>query len=152
MARALLGMAALLSLLVLCSQTAADQGERTDNGETVLAAQLRGTWVAVSIEQAGRKEDPPKGQELTFTFEAVKVVINEGTRITEGTYITNDTKNPKEIDLIPPKDLRGGDPIKGVYRIDGDTLKLAFSRRGARPSTFDGKDNEGGVITFKRKK
>ena len=152
MKRQLLCMAALACLLAFVGQTPADQGERYDNTETVPASQLRGTWIAVSMEQGGRKENLPNGVEMKFTFDKGKLAVNEGGRATVGSYITNDARNPKEIDLIPPKDLKGAEVIKGIYRVDGDTLKLSFTRGGNRPKGFNPKVNESGVITFKRKK
>jgi uncharacterized protein (TIGR03067 family) len=152
MKRQLLGPASLACLLVLLSQAAADQSERSDNTETVVVAgQLRGTWVAVSMEQGGRKEQAPKDRELVFTFDAGKLIIIEGKHTEEGSYTINEAKALKEIDLIPPMGIKEA-TIKGIYQIDGDTLKLAFNRGGARPTGFDGKDNDGGVIIFKRKK
>jgi uncharacterized protein (TIGR03067 family) len=154
MTRQLLRMGALVCLLVLPSLTVADQGERTDNSETIVAGQLRGTWVAVSMERKGHKEEAPKNRELTFAFDVAKVLITEGTHKEEWSYQNRDTRTPWEIDLIPMK----GQPqppgliIKGIYRIDGDTLKLAFRMGGSRPSAFESKDDESGVITFKRKK
>jgi uncharacterized protein (TIGR03067 family) len=153
MTRQLPRLTVLASLLALSGLAAADQGERTDNSETTVAGQLRGTWVAVSLEHGGKKEDPPKGRELTFVFDGGKLLINEGNHPEEGSYKTNDSKSLREIDLIPPKKLKNNaETIKGIYRIDGDTLKLAFTHRGARPTGFDAKDEESGVITFKRKK
>ncbi|SRR5579872_5155527 len=129
-----------------------DGGERTDNSETTVTNQLRGTWVAVLLEHGGKQEVPPNGDDFMFTFDGGKLLIKEGKHTEEGGYTTNDAKNPKEIDLIPPKNLPKEKAIKGIYRIDGDTLKLAFTRGGARPSGFEAKDDNIGVITFKRKK
>jgi uncharacterized protein (TIGR03067 family) len=152
MTRRLLGITLLCCLLLWRGPAMGDQGERTANYETTVANQLRGTWVAVSLEHGGKQEAPPNGEELTFTFDGGKLIIKESRRTEEGSYTTNDTKNPMEIDLIPSKNVPKEATIKGIYRIDGDTLKLAFTRGGARPTRFDAKDDNSGVITFKRKK
>ena len=151
MMRRLLRMAALGCLLLLGSRLAADQGERTDNAETVVASQLRGAWVAVSMESGGRKEEAPKNRELMLTFEGGKLSVLEGKHTEEGTYTIRDARTPNEIDMVPSRDLKGAPMLKGIYRIDGDTLKLAFSRGGPRPTAFESKDNNSVVIIFKRK-
>jgi uncharacterized protein (TIGR03067 family) len=152
MTRKLLGMAVLCLLLVLHGQTVADQGERTANSETVIAGQLRGTWVAVSMERGGRKEEAPKERELTFTFEGDKVTITEGKHTEQWPYQQRDTKTPWEIDFVPSMDHKGEPTYKGIYRIDGDTLKIAVARRGARPTGYDHTDDDSAVFLFKRKK
>ena len=148
----LLRAAALASLLVAGNLATADQGERTDNAETVVTGQLRGTWVAVSMERAGKNELPPNNRELVFTFDAAKVKVTEGMHTEEMSYQHREAKTPWEIDLTEVKGGPQGLTIKGIYRIDGDTLKLSFSIGGTRPTTFTSKDQESGVITFKRKK
>src|SRR5947207_452465 len=109
----LLGMTVLCCLLTLRGPVVADQGERTDNYETTVASPLRGTWVAVSMERGGKQEAPPNGEELTFTFDGGKLIIKEHMHTEEGSYTTNATKNPMEIDLIPPKNLPKEKAIKG---------------------------------------
>jgi uncharacterized protein (TIGR03067 family) len=99
--------------------------------------------------------DLPKGQEQTLTFENGKVTMKQAVRNETGAYKTNTAKSLKEIDLITPKNGNAKDTetMKGVYRIDSDTLKIAFSMPGPmtnRPSGFDAKDI--GIIILKRKK
>jgi uncharacterized protein (TIGR03067 family) len=152
MKRSLLGVAAVLCLSVFGSHADADRGDRTDNAETTVAAALRGTWAVESFEVMGMKIDVPMAQRPTLTFDNGKAIMNDGMRREETTYKTNDSKTPKEIDINEPRN-QGNQTIKGIYKIEGDTLKIAFSANGpgnARPTTFDAKD--AGVMVLKRTK
>jgi uncharacterized protein (TIGR03067 family) len=152
MTRHLLRTAALASLLMVGNVATADQDERSDNADTVITGQLRGTWVAVTMERGGKTETAPNNRELVFTFDTAKVTVTEGMHTEEMSYQHREAKTPWEIDLTEVKGGPQGLTIKGIYRIDGDTLKLAFSIGGTRPKTFTSSDNESGVIIFKRKK
>jgi uncharacterized protein (TIGR03067 family) len=153
MTRKLLGMAALLCLVALQSHAAArDKGEPTESGETTLTGRLQGTWEMVTVEIMGMKIDAPKGQELAFTFDGNKFIVHEKMRREEGTYKVDDTKTPKAIDLTAPMG-QAMQMIKGIYQLDGDTLKIAFAPEGPngnRPTAFDAKTTA--VIVLKRKK
>ena len=150
-----LGLATLLCMMAWCGSAAArDRGEPTDNAETTIASRLQGSWVMVSVEIMGMKRDAPQGQEVVFTFKGNKLIISQGMGSEEeGAYKLNDSKLPKEIDLIDLK-KNGKETLKGIYQLDGDTLKIAFSGPGGgggpRPTAFTGKDV--GVVIFKRKK
>jgi len=153
MTRKLLGMAALLCLVALQSHAAArDKGSPTESDKTVVASRLQGTWVMVSIEIMGMKIEGPKGQELAFTFDGDKFIVHEAMHREEGSYKVDETKNPKAIDLVAPMG-KMKETIKGIYQLEGDTLKIAFSPEGPngnRPTTFDAKVTA--IIVFKRKK
>ena len=85
--------------------------------------------------QGGKPDNPPPGTTLTFTADG-KVLFKEGgdARAEEGKYKADPKKDPPEIDLSVP----GGqsDPIRGIYKIDGDTLTLCLSMDGTRPKEF----------------
>jgi uncharacterized protein (TIGR03067 family) len=151
MKRSLRGIAVLLCLALAGSYAAADRGDRTDNAETTVAAALRGTWLLESVEVMGMKIDVPMAQRPTITFDNGKAIMNDGMHREEATYKIDDSKTPKEIDISAPKNQ--GTTIKGIYKIEGDALKIAFPANGpglARPTTFDAKD--AGVMVLKRTK
>jgi uncharacterized protein (TIGR03067 family) len=81
--------------------------------------------------------------------------MKQAMRNETGSYKTNDTKRLKEIDLTTPRNGNAAvtETMKGLYQIDGNTLKIAFAINGPmgdRPTGFDA--NEVGVVILKRKK
>jgi RNA polymerase sigma factor (sigma-70 family) len=97
---------------------------------------LQGTWVAVAVEDAGKKipEDEVKdrGAEVVFAREKVTLPIKGEAR--EMGYTLDPAKKPKQIDLA----IEEGKTVKGIYLLDGDTLKLCLEREpgGERPTRF----------------
>ncbi len=153
MTRNLLGMTALLCLVALQSHaTARDKGTPTESGETSLTGGLQGTWAMKSVEIMGMKIELPKGQELAFTFDGDKFIVHENMHREEGTYKLDESKTPKTIDMVTSKP-QANQTIKGIYQLEGDTLKIAFDPQGPggnRPTSFDPKG--AAVIIFKRTK
>ena len=70
-----------------------------------------------------------------------------------GTFITDSTAKPAQIDLVTEvKDLKIRMEVKGVYRIEGDTLTIRTGEPGAdRPAAFGAK-GKGYLVEFKRAK
>jgi uncharacterized protein (TIGR03067 family) len=149
MVRKLLGAAFVLCVLAWMGQAADDKKSDKDN--------LQGTWVLVLLEDGGMKVEPPKGKETAFTFKGDKFTTtgDPGEKDVEGTFKLDENKKPKEIDLVVPKvdKPKETETVKGIYQLDGDTLKMATPRAstsGPRPTSFDSKEVV--VTTFKRKK
>jgi uncharacterized protein (TIGR03067 family) len=149
--RKLLGGLTLLCLVVVQSQAADDKkADKTDKDK------LQGTWVATSIDFMGKTLPVPEGKELSFTFDGDKLKIHDPDKKKdeEGTFKIDEKKDPKEIDLTGPKDdnPKETETLKCLYKLDGDTLKLAISEKGPkgdRPTKFDDKSV---TMTFKKKK
>ena len=117
---------------------------------------LQGSWTVAQMERGG--EQPP--QELLRTL---KVVIKDSTlRMSDsqrgegGSFTLDDSKKPKEIDLVfkegPQEDVKR--TAKGIYELDGDTLKLAWRKDGGpRPTEFSSLKGErtSELLILKRK-
>ncbi len=143
MRRVLLG----LGVAVLLAGTSAWGGDATKKDRE----KLQGTWAVKSIVAAG-KEIPTKGEKMVIAGD--KMTMKGGPKGDEyGTYTINAGKTPKQITMTEKKDGKDGDVMQGIYTLEGDTLKLAFSTKGpggARPTSFN--DKEAAVITLKREK
>jgi uncharacterized protein (TIGR03067 family) len=120
-------------------------------------AGIVGEWVGEKA-MAGGKELPIPDGGVGFTFtDDGKVIIREGMREKSdtGTYKTDPKKDPAEIDLMPPAEKKDP-PVYGIYKIDGDTMTLAFTRGkpgGGRPAKFESAEGSDViVITLKRAK
>lgn len=115
-----------------------------------------GEWVGEKAVAGGKEQPVPEGG-ITFIFAADgKLTIKEGKRDKNdtGTCKTDAKKDPAEIDIIPPEDKK--DPtVQGIYKLDGDTLTLAFGRgkEKSRPTKFESPEGTDTiVITLKRAK
>ena len=116
-----------------------------------------GEWEGVKAI-AGGKEDPLPGGGVTFTFAAdgkyyARAADMERPR--EGTYTVDPKADPAHMDMIPPADDGDRVVLKGIWKVEGDTLTMCFGRRvkdaNERPTKFE--SPEGGnvvLMTFKR--
>jgi uncharacterized protein (TIGR03067 family) len=97
---------------------------------------LQGTWLGVSLEDEGKKvpekEVKAKGFEMVFAGNKVTIPIKGESK--EFEYKLDPAKNPKQIDLL----LGKGKTARGIYLLEGDTLKLCVEKDpdGQRPSKF----------------
>jgi len=116
------------------------------------APKLEGDWIIERFE--GPKDGPPGA--VTMTFTADRILIKEAKREKpeEAAYTVDLKKKPATIDIRPgrPGGAAGaGAPpkevvVQGILEIEGDTLKLCFTRDSAeRPTEFKG-DAEKGVM------
>jgi uncharacterized protein (TIGR03067 family) len=117
---------------------------------------LEGTWQAVSIDGPGGGPPPEavKQIKLTLTADKLTETLPDGSKH-EATYKVDASKKPATIDFVPTDGPNKGKTAKGIYVIEGDTLKIAFSdsEDAPRPKEFK-KDDAAkiGVMTFKREK
>jgi uncharacterized protein (TIGR03067 family) len=113
---------------------------------------LQGTWVAVAAEDSGKKapEDEVKdrGAEVVFSKEKVTLPIKGEAK--EMGYSLDPAKRPKQIDLI----IGEGRVAKGIYLLDGDTLKLCVEKEpgGERPTQFGPTEGTTQVLIVLKKK
>lgn len=122
---------------------------------------LRGMWQCTKMVADGRPMEFPEGRPATFTFDGDKVMFgqkdaNGGENHGPATpFKIAPSRDPREIDI--------GDKgeIKGIYAIEGDTLKVMhiIAKRSQpipkldRPKEFKPKAGDGYVyMEFKRVK
>jgi RNA polymerase sigma factor (sigma-70 family) len=112
---------------------------------------LLGTWIPVSVEEDGRKvpEDEVKAKNFEMVFTADKVTVPRKDEAKEVGYKLDPGKKPKQIDLL----IDEGKTAKGIYLLDGDTLKLCFDKDyGDRPAKFDAKEGSKRILMVLKKK
>jgi RNA polymerase sigma factor (sigma-70 family) len=113
---------------------------------------LQGTWIPVSVEEAGKKvpakEVKAKGFEMVFAGDKVTLPIKDDSP--EVQYKLQPAKKPKQIDLILGKDKIA----KGIYLLEGDSLKLCVEKDpgSERPSKFATEGTNHFLIVLKKKK
>jgi uncharacterized protein (TIGR03067 family) len=98
---------------------------------------VAGRWTVVSVEAAGQPVDALKGAELLL--DAGKKTFRMPSGATEaGTYALDASRNPRWIDAT----TEGKSGVqKGIYEIDGKTLRMCFAQAGGeRPGAFATRD------------
>ncbi len=118
---------------------------------------LQGTWHIVEA-QAGSKHqanDTSKDQIWDFTGDKIVIHYADGGSY-EMKYQIDQKQKPKAIDLSPTDEREKGYKYKGIYELDGDRLKVYYSRNVApgaeRPTQFEpqGEDRGGRSFVLKR--
>src|SRR5687767_12848592 len=87
-----------------------------------------GEWVGEKATAGGKDRPVPAGG-IRFTFKADgKLIVKEGKRENpdEATYTIDAKKDPAEIDFVPPAEKAERGTVRGIYKVDGDTLTLCF--------------------------
>ena len=112
---------------------------------------LQGTWTLTQVKFKGEAVRVPADPKMQMIFTGDKVILKGGFKGNdEGTYKLDPAKAPRQITLTK----KGGgadDTMNGIYEINGDTLKLAYSAKGPsgpRPTGFDAADV--GIFLFKK--
>jgi uncharacterized protein (TIGR03067 family) len=113
---------------------------------------LRGEWLLFSAEVQGKTLPAPveKGGSIVFDKDGTLVLKDPGKPDKIGKYKIDAGKAPKEIELTVSKD---SEAMPGIYELDGERLKMAFSTegpRGKRPSEFKGEKVL--IVYWKRQK
>ena len=115
---------------------------------------LEGEWTIVSLENRGEKvpEETVKDMKLKVKGEEW-VVTRDGTTVADIAFKLDPSKDPKAIDLTFKVDGKET-ALKGIYKLDGDTLTLCRtdSPDAARPTAFKTTGDGGVLAVWKRAK
>jgi uncharacterized protein (TIGR03067 family) len=102
---------------------------------------IRGNWEVTSAEMDGFRVSMDPGR---FTLVIDRETIHSEREFDEadfmgGTeYRLEPSRSPKAINLIPNRGLYRHETLRGIYRVEGDTLTLCFAMKptGERPKEF----------------
>jgi uncharacterized protein (TIGR03067 family) len=114
---------------------------------------LVGEWAGATGLRGGKPDNPPPGTTLTFTADG-KLLMKEGgdSKAEEGTYSADPKKAPAELD-ITPGGTEKAPTIRGIYKVEGDTLTICLAIGGERPTEFASPPgSENMLVTLKRAK
>jgi uncharacterized protein (TIGR03067 family) len=112
---------------------------------------LEGTWMPLSQESKGEREEKDKLKKHALVFERDKLTIKDEAKSREHTFKIDPAKTPKTIDI---NDKTGDAVGLGIYKLDGDTLTMAIAKPNSeRPTEFTTKkDSSYVVIVLKHEK
>ena len=117
---------------------------------------LQGSWTATKAEQDGKAADDVVGHRLSFTGNRFQIQSKDNKLLYAGTVRVDPSAKPAAIDFEHTEGSLKGKMWKGIYALDGDTLKTCDNAPNldkGRPSTFEAKRGSGYVcITFNRAK
>ena len=113
---------------------------------------LVGEWAGESGVEKGRALALPPGTGWVFTADGKSVLtLGGGAGSTEATYKADATKAPAELDL---SDGPKGKPLRGIFKVEGDTLTVCLVEGDAdRPTAFESAAGSKAILlTLKRVK
>jgi uncharacterized protein (TIGR03067 family) len=109
---------------------------------------IQGTWALVSGERNGKPLSYEVIQHIKLIFAGDKLTTQQKDHKTEATFKLDPNETPKEIDL----DMQGNIG-KGIYQLDGDSLKIVHGEVGdARPKDFPKAGSGLTILVLKREK
>jgi uncharacterized protein (TIGR03067 family) len=136
--------------LLLASAVVADEGKGDQT-------KLQGAWKAEKAEQNGKEQPNADEHLLTFAGDTFTITRKDQV-ILKGTFTVDATKKPRQIDLVI-KESRGGNDdgktARGIYDLDGDTLRWCTAKPGKdeRPGEFAAAEgSERLLVTLRREK
>ena len=137
----------LFALLAAGGSVGADAKEDPVKAEL---QRLQGTWQLVTVEAEGKapSEDLIKTIRVVISGSTHTVHVGDQVPAKDIPFTIDPSKSPKEsTDTLPD-----GTTIKGIYELDGDTLKSCVAPPSKdRPAKFEGKGGNT-VRVFKRVK
>jgi uncharacterized protein (TIGR03067 family) len=126
-------------------------------GDRAAVQQLRGSWRPESVTEGGRKltgADLEVYRGMTLTIQDGKSTLKaaDGTLLSACELEVDAGRNPKTFDAKEVEGLGVGRIYKGIWKVEGDTLKWCFSTKD-RPKGFESKEEaDFFMLVLKRQK
>src|SRR5262249_36978827 len=116
---------------------------------------MQGTWAMVALEVDGKLVGEDKLKDTVLLIKGNRYITRVKDEEIETTFTLDPSKKPKAIDMVFSEGEKKDKVLKGIYEIDGDTLKLCrgLTAEQQRPGQFATWPNTGVfVVTWKRQK
>jgi uncharacterized protein (TIGR03067 family) len=137
-----LTMSKRLCVLLVCGFLAgADGAAKSDQNKKDLD-QMQGKWQAVALDFKGTARGPEVTKKLQLVVKKDQYTIKQSDKDhVSAKLVLGASRKPKELDLV----LDTGPVYKGIYEMDGDTLKvclcLSSDAVSQRPTEFKGDED-----------
>jgi uncharacterized protein (TIGR03067 family) len=111
---------------------------------------LEGKWLIVSVERDGKADPALAGGTRVHEGGKYTITPKDGKPL-GGTYTADASKSPGTIEMKPASGRYQGKTLRGIFRLDGETLVIAFPSDpdGPAPADFTAK---AGVVVATHKK
>ena len=117
---------------------------------------LQGIWIATKAERDGKAASDVVRHRLAFAGDRFQIQSKDAKSLYAGTVRVDPSTKPAAIDFEHTEGSLKGKAWKGIYALDGDTLRICDNAENLdkrRPAAFQAKSGSGYVlITFKRAK
>src|SRR5262245_22574109 len=102
---------------------------------------LAGTWTCISGVNDGKSLPPDIVKQLKLTLTDDRYKTEKGDVVLfDGIYHIDLGSRPKHMDIIAPEGEQAGKTSKGIYSLQGDTLKMCYAVPDKdRPEDFESK-------------
>jgi uncharacterized protein (TIGR03067 family) len=137
-----------LVLLAVVALVAAKSPEGDANKKDL--DKMQGDWAAVSMVNDGAKASDDEAQCLFRTVKGQQHTLYLYNKpLMKGRFKIDATKKPKTIDLVITTGFGKGQPILGIYELDGDRWKICNAGPGKeRPKDFSAKKGSGHTLVL----
>ena len=106
---------------------------------------LQGEWKIEKAQRGGEAAPAELLGKLSLTIKGDSMTVSEGSARDEKATISLDPgKSPAAIDIKPARP--GRETVLGIYKLNGDSLTLCWSKEGARPTEFASKPKSDQVL------
>jgi uncharacterized protein (TIGR03067 family) len=99
-------------------------------------AKLQGKWRVERIEENGVAEPDDEAKRFLLTFKGTRIDVQLRGQTEHTDFTINPEKSPKEIDMIPQYGDDKGKVFRGIYEIDGDSVRICATPLAERPKKF----------------
>ena len=135
---------ALLAVALLAPALGADE---VDNE----LAKMQGRWTVERLEENGKAEPAEEIKKFTINIDGTKFAVNMDGREESMKLQIDPDRSPKWINLTPEFGDDKGKTAKGIYELQGDTLRICARPKGGDRTTKFVSEQGTMLLVLKRK-
>ena len=133
---------ALLALLMSIPAGLADDTAKVDLKIKEDLERLQGAWQMTKGVRGGQEAPKEVVEESRLIFKDDTFSFENSREKTSAKIKLDASKSPKQLDADVTDGNNKGEKRLAIYEVEGDNLKLCWTRRGDRPAKFESKDGQ----------